>query len=70
MRFPTSKRLVVERVKIAADSVVVTREVFPTNNPHAKVLSLVELKIFGTIAEATKICVRRSYKKSDVAPAT
>ena len=38
-------------VKTAADSVVVTREVFPTNNPQAKVLSLAKLKMFGTMAE-------------------
>jgi len=43
--------VVVETVKIADDGVVLTREVFPTNNPHAQVLSLVELKMFGTIAE-------------------
>ena len=31
--------------------VVASREVFPTNNPEANVLSLAELQLFGTIAE-------------------
>ena len=43
--------VVIERVKIDADRVSVSREVFPTNNPQASVLRLQELKLFGTIAE-------------------
>jgi hypothetical protein len=43
--------VVVEQVKIDADRVSVSREVFPTNNPHARVLTLGELKLFGTIAQ-------------------
>jgi hypothetical protein len=43
--------VVVEQVKIDADRVSVSREVFPTNNPHAAVLPLAELKLFGTIAQ-------------------
>ena len=43
--------VVIETVKIGDEGVVASREVFPTNNPQAKVLSLAELKLFGTIAE-------------------
>ena len=43
--------VVVETVKIDGEGVVATREVFPTNNPSAEVLSLAELNLFGTIAE-------------------
>jgi hypothetical protein len=43
--------VVTETVKIVDENVVAKREVFPTNNPQAKVLSLAELKLFGTIAE-------------------
>jgi hypothetical protein len=43
--------VVIETAKISDDTYVVNREVFPTNNPQAKVLTLDELKSFGTIAE-------------------
>ena len=43
--------VVIEQVKIDADRVLVSREVFPTNNPHAAVLTLAELKLFGRIAQ-------------------
>jgi hypothetical protein len=43
--------VVIETVKIEDDRVVASREVFPTNNPQATVLSLAELQLFGTIAE-------------------
>jgi hypothetical protein len=43
--------VVIEWMNIHPDRVSVNREVFPTNNPQAKVLTLEELKLFGTIAE-------------------
>ncbi len=43
--------VVIERVNINSDRVSVSREVWPTNNPQAKVLTLEELKLFGTIAQ-------------------
>jgi len=43
--------VVVETTSLAGSSFTVKREVFPTNNPNAKVLSLAELKLFGTIAD-------------------
>jgi hypothetical protein len=43
--------VVVEQVKIDGDRVSASRQVFPTNNPQAKVLMLEELKLFGTIAD-------------------
>jgi hypothetical protein len=43
--------VVIETVEIGVDAVRVSREVFPTNNPQAKVLTLDELKLFGKIAE-------------------
>jgi hypothetical protein len=46
--------VVIETVEIGRDAVQVSREVFPTNNPHARVLTLDELKLFGTIAEGHK----------------
>ena len=39
--------VVIERMNINPDRVSVNREVFPTNNPQAKVLTLEELKLFG-----------------------
>lgn len=42
--------VVIETVEIRVDAVQVNREVFPTNNPQAKVLKLNELQLFGTIA--------------------
>lgn len=42
--------VVIERCRVSDDDVLVTREVFPTNNPHAKVLTLGELKCFGEVA--------------------
>lgn len=43
--------VVIEKVQVASDRVYISREVFPTNNPNARVLELEELKLFGTIAE-------------------
>lgn len=43
--------VVIAKTQIGADRVLVNREVFPTNNPNAKVLKLDELRLFGTIAE-------------------
>jgi hypothetical protein len=43
--------VVVETVTVGEDRFVANREVFPTNNPQANVLSLAELKLFGMIAE-------------------
>jgi hypothetical protein len=43
--------VVIETVKIADDGVFTSHDVFPTNNPQAKVLQLAELRLFGTIAE-------------------
>jgi len=43
--------VVVEKVKIAGGDLSVSREVFPTNNPQAVVLTLEELKSFGTICK-------------------
>lgn len=42
--------VVIERCRVSDDDVLVTREVFPTNNPHAKVLTLGELECFGEVA--------------------
>jgi hypothetical protein len=43
--------VVIERANINADRVFVRREVFPTNNPQAKVLTLEDLRLIGTLAE-------------------
>jgi hypothetical protein len=43
--------VVIETVTIGEDGVAARREVFPTNNPEANVLSLAELQLFGTISE-------------------
>lgn len=45
--------VVIAKTQIEADRVLVNREVFPTNNPNAKVLKLAELKLFGTIADGS-----------------
>jgi hypothetical protein len=52
--------VVIERVHIITDRVSVSREVFPTNNPQAKVLTLEELRLFGTIAEGLEnLCAEK-----------
>lgn len=52
--------VVVEQAKIDADRISVSRQVFPTNNPQAKVLTLEELKLFGTIAEGlSNLCAEQ-----------
>jgi hypothetical protein len=52
--------VVIETVAIGVDAVQVSREVFPTNNPQAKVLTLDELKLFGMIAEGLEnLCAER-----------
>jgi hypothetical protein len=63
--FLTTSRVsavVVERVKIG-DDFSFSREVFPTNNPQAAVLTLGELKSFGTIAEGLEnLCAEQLRK--------
>lgn len=52
--------VVIQKTQIEADRVLVSREVFPTNNPHARVLKLEELKLFGTIAEGLEnLCAEK-----------
>ncbi|HYL14615.1 MAG TPA: hypothetical protein VEV41_16345 [Terriglobales bacterium] len=43
--------VVIEKAQVETDRISISREVFPTNNPNAKVLRLDELKLFGSIAE-------------------
>jgi len=43
-----------EKTKIVGDNVEVTREVFPTNNPAAVVLTRAELERFGAVVEDLK----------------
>jgi hypothetical protein len=53
--------VVIEQVKIDAHHVSVSREVFPTDNPQAAVLTLGELKLFGTIAQGLEnLCAEQS----------
>ena len=42
--------VVVETVRVGAEEITFTRQVYPTNNPQAQVLRLEELKLFGEIA--------------------
>jgi len=53
--------VVVETASIADDVFSVNREVFPTNNPQATVLTTEELKALGTIAEDLEnLCAEKS----------
>ena len=50
--------VVIQKTEIAGKAVRIQREVFPTNNPNARVLRRDELKLFGTIAEGLEnLCV-------------
>lgn len=52
--------VVIEAARICGDDYVVRREVFPTNNPQAIVLTLDELRSFGAVAEDLEhLCAER-----------
>jgi hypothetical protein len=51
MRTTRVSAVVIQKTEVAEDAVRIGREVFPTNNPNARVLTREELQLFGTIAE-------------------
>ena len=52
--------VVIEKGEVSVGRVSASREVFPTNNPNARVLKLEELKLFGTIAQGLEsLCAEK-----------
>jgi hypothetical protein len=51
MRTTRVSAVVIQTTEVTPDAVRIGREVFPTNNPNARVLTREELQLFGTIAE-------------------